>query len=911
MAQTQNTNLIRIDTILNDLDPPTPADEDDPLLLTKVTGSEALSAPFLYEVTMVRSLDRDRRIPLDPAKLINTVARIGVGLEAQGPTSGATPNRWLLRGGVFQSIESLGIATLQRTRHYRVYRATVVPPFAMMQREIAFRIFENLSPADIIKNMLSSFPHLEFADDVMSRCSFPNLTYCVQFQEDSFQFLSRLMARFGIWYYFEHMVQEATALAADVKNKVPLRCSRMILGGPSQNVQGSLFKPCAWFSSPIVVGGTTPSPNQIASFIVQSQPASQFLRLGDFNPLAPLKPVHGETPIRTEFDLITPKFDAGDSDGSKTRFQQMNFPIPEYNNKDAKTESDLALGNQEAGVTIATGATKNRSFAAGCQFTIGKDDDDPGAAERKYVITLVNLAAYDHTIGANIGTGLAAFAFDWVIEPLEDLVNGVVSLFGSLFGRPKDKVFTAAVNDPNPDFLLAMAGGGLNNIAKNHLQATFQPAKPGATSNTYPGNSSQAAQFSNETYFGAGALAQVASFLPYLFKVLTSAFSDVAGQISGRDCTVSFAAIPAEAPAVPLPTAFRVVARGPHLATVIGPNGALKADGSDATGVYHDSLGRVRIRFPWDRGPPAAADPAGKVAPPAKTRDPLKTADNTCWVRVAQGWAGRAHGLQFLPRIGEEVIVDFLDGDPDRPIVTGRVYNADHSFANLPFPSDGKDPQSVSIPDDYMSKPQPPTSSGFTRSGIKTCTLRNGEEVNSRFHLLRFDDDDSHEQVLLRSQGRLDVTAFGNRYESIHGDRHLTVGGKDPQTGQVSGDSFNKIFHDYNMHIGDPQGGSAYIKIENDYNLNVKKNTNFVLEGDWGTSVKGQATLEADTIVLNAMKNITLQVGSNFVVITPAGVFVQGSMVMINSGGSPAPPGLLAADLPDDPTAADAGDNNS
>jgi uncharacterized protein involved in type VI secretion and phage assembly len=176
MAQIQNTNLIRIDTILNDLDPPTPADEDDPLLLTKVTGSEALSAPFLYEVTMVRSLERDRRIPLDPAKLINTVARIGVGLEAQGPTFGTAPNRWLLRGGVFQSIESLGTATLQRTRHYRVYRATVVPPFAMMQREIAFRIFENLSPADIIKNMLSGFPHLEFADDIMSRCSCPART---------------------------------------------------------------------------------------------------------------------------------------------------------------------------------------------------------------------------------------------------------------------------------------------------------------------------------------------------------------------------------------------------------------------------------------------------------------------------------------------------------------------------------------------------------------------------------------------------------------------------------------------------------------------------------------------------------------------------------------------------------------
>ncbi|HVB15178.1 MAG TPA: contractile injection system protein, VgrG/Pvc8 family, partial [Stellaceae bacterium] len=516
MAQTQNTNLIRIDTIFNDLDPPTAADGDDPLLLTKVTGSEAMSSPFLYEVTMVRPLERDKRIPLDPAKLIDTVARIGVGLE---PPSGliheATPQRWILRGGVFQSIESLGIATLQRVRRYRVYRAVIVPPFTMMQREIAFRIFENENPATIIKDMLASFPHMEFNDDIMSCTVFPDLTYCVQYQEDSFNFLSRLMARFGIWYFFDHLVQDAAGLQADLQQHKPLRCSKMVLGGPDKAFLKSAFKPCAWFPSPTVIPKPNPAVGEIASFITQSQPASQFFRVGDFNQLAPTQPAHGETPVGNDLDLINPKFDASDSDGTKTRFQQTGFPVPERNNKDAKSTSDVVMSAQEAGVTIVTGATKNRSFATGSLFTVSKDEDDPDEVHRRFIITLVNLAAYDHTIGANVGTGLAAFAFDWLIEPFEGFVDSITDFFGKIVGRKQTRVFTGAVNDPSPDFILAMAGAGFNNIAKNQLQAAFQPTKPGAVASTSnpAATSSQAALYSNENYFGAGALAQIASFM--------------------------------------------------------------------------------------------------------------------------------------------------------------------------------------------------------------------------------------------------------------------------------------------------------------------------------------------------------------------------------------------------------------
>ncbi|HVB17346.1 MAG TPA: phage baseplate assembly protein V, partial [Stellaceae bacterium] len=497
--------------------------------------------------------------------------------------------------------------------------------------------------------------------------------------------------------------------------------------------------------------------------------------------------------------------------------------------------------------------------------------------------------------------------------------------FGKIVGRKQTRVFTGAVNDPSPDFILAMAGAGFNNIAKNQLQAAFQPTKPGSVASTSnpAATSSQAALYSNENYFGAGALAQIASFMPYFFNVLTSGFQELGEQIAGVDCSINFAAVPSNVSIVPLPAGVRAFVRGPHLATVIGPNGALKADGSDATGIYHDALGRVRIRFPWDRGPPDSNDAAGKVAPPAKTRDPLKTADNTCWVRVTQGWAGRGRGIQFLPRIGEEVIVDFLDGDPDRPIITGRVYNADQSFANLPFPADDrhKDPKAVPIPAEHLSNPKPPTTSGFTRSGIKTTTLRNGEEVPTRFHLLRFDDDSAREQVLLRSQHRLDITAFEKRYESIHSDRHLTVGGKWTQpTPGIAGDYIAHVFKDYHLHVGDAShptdSGNRTTLIEQNDRIKVVKNSDQAIGGNWSTSVGGQATIDANgiggTIVLNAITNITLTVGGSSIVITPASIAITSPMVLINSGGPPpAPPIDPNVYPPQPPIPADRGDTQA
>jgi type VI secretion system secreted protein VgrG len=90
--------------------------------------------------------------------------------------------------------------------------------------------------------------------------------------------------------------------------------------------------------------------------------------------------------------------------------------------------------------------------------------------------------------------------------------------------------------------------------------------------------------------------------------------------------------------------------QGVQTAVVVGKSGEE---------IYTDKYGRVKVQFHWDR-------------------DGKNDENSSCWVRVAQVWAGKQWGAVHIPRIGQEVIVDFLEGNPDRPIITGRVYNADN-----------------------------------------------------------------------------------------------------------------------------------------------------------------------------------------------------------------------------------------
>ncbi|MBU6498466.1 MAG: type VI secretion system tip protein VgrG [Rhodospirillales bacterium] len=293
---------------------------------------------------------------------------------------------------------------------------------------------------------------------------------------------------------------------------------------------------------------------------------------------------------------------------------------------------------------------------------------------------------------------------------------------------------------------------------------------------------------------------------------------------------------------------------------VAGPQTAI-VFGVTPDDVATDELGRIKVKFDWDR--------TGREAGDSET--------NSCFLRVAQGWAGQRWGMQFLPRVGDEVLVDFIDGDPDRPIITGRVYNA-------------------------VRKPPFELTKYRTQSGIKTRSLPLDEKAADRFHMLRFDDGAGSEQVLLRSQKRLDIRAFGSTFETTGGSRLAHIGYKD-KDGQ-GGDFDITVGNDYQLHV---QGGQ-YERIEKDCDITVKGQMVQDLEADATFMVKGTAALNAAKIVLEARQKISLKVGGNAIVIDPSGVTIVGTLVKINSGGAGEETPDASIEDPEDAAVSDTGE---
>jgi type VI secretion system secreted protein VgrG len=167
-------------------------------------------------------------------------------------------------------------------------------------------------------------------------------------------------------------------------------------------------------------------------------------------------------------------------------------------------------------------------------------------------------------------------------------------------------------------------------------------------------------------------------------------------------------------------TTSKPLVRGPQTATVVGPSGQE---------IWTDQYGRVKVQFPWDR--------LGKG-----------DENSSCWVRVTQAWAGGTFGSQFIPRIGHEVIVDFLEGDPDRPIITGCVYNGSN---DLPF-----------------SLPNNQTQSGIRTRSSPQGTMSNGNEI-------RFEDRMGAEELYVQAEKDLNIVVKHDETASVLHDRTVTV----------------------------------------------------------------------------------------------------------------------------------------
>ena len=254
---------------------------------------------------------------------------------------------------------------------------------------------------------------------------------------------------------------------------------------------------------------------------------------------------------------------------------------------------------------------------------------------------------------------------------------------------------------------------------------------------------------------------------------------------------------------------------GPMMATVVGPQDEE---------IYCDDHGRVKIHFPWDRYS-AAND------------------QSSCWIRVSQGWAGNQHGMMAIPRIGSEVIVSFLNGDPDQPIVTGRTYHA---------------------------KNTPP----YVLPEHKTKTVwRSDTHQGKGFNEISFEDQVDHEKVYLHAQKDQQEDILNDQLTQIGHDQHVNIGN----------DRFTEIKKD------------SHLTIEGECRLNVFKDKTDIIDGNLQQKVGSKAILDAaqeihlksgNKVVIEAGAEITLLAGGSFIKIDAAGVSVVGGVIKLNSGGS-------------------------
>lgn len=341
-----------------------------------------------------------------------------------------------------------------------------------------------------------------------------------------------------------------------------------------------------------------------------------------------------------------------------------------------------------------------------------------------------------------------------------------------------------------------------------------------------------------------------------------------AGERSPYHYHADFEAVPNDRPYLPPRLTPPARVAGVQTATVVGPSGAE---------IYTDKYGRVMVQFNWDR-------------------QGQRDAQSSCWVRVATPWAGKNWGMIAIPRIGTEVIVDFVEGDPDRPLILGMVYNAE----SMP---------PYTLPDNR------------TQSGIKTRSSLQG--AAEHFNELRFEDKKDAEEIYVHAEKDLNAVVENNETRK--------VGFEKKDKGDQSVEVFNNQTLKVGAGAGDAEDGSQTVSIYKDQTLTLETGNQAITltqgnrsvtldqgnetiqlktgnrtvtldQGNDGLTLKtgnlttklqmGNASMELDmgnastqaklgSIAQEAMQAIELKVGQNSIKVDQTGVTIKGMMVKV------------------------------
>jgi type VI secretion system secreted protein VgrG len=273
--------------------------------------------------------------------------------------------------------------------------------------------------------------------------------------------------------------------------------------------------------------------------------------------------------------------------------------------------------------------------------------------------------------------------------------------------------------------------------------------------------------------------------------LITSDAASAGAADPGVECTVSIDAIDAKTPFRPARVTPKPIVQGAQTAIVVGKSGE---------DIYTDEHARVKVQFHWDR--------QGK-----------NDENSGCWIRVAQTWAGKQWGAIHIPRIGQEVIVDFLEGDPDKPIITGRVYNG----ANTP-------------PYDLPANK--------TQSGVKSRSSKDGTPEN--FNEIRFEDKKGEEQLFIHAEKNQDIEVENDETHWVGHDRQKTV--DNDETTHVKGNRKESVDKDETITITgnrtETVDKSETITITKSRTESVGENETVTINKDQQLTVQGSRTRE-------------------------------------------------------------------
>jgi type VI secretion system secreted protein VgrG len=314
---------------------------------------------------------------------------------------------------------------------------------------------------------------------------------------------------------------------------------------------------------------------------------------------------------------------------------------------------------------------------------------------------------------------------------------------------------------------------------------------------------------------------------PYILTSLhhqASQGADYPGVAGGSDLEYSnhFTCMPFEVPYRPLRITPKPVVEGVQTAIVVGPAGQE---------IYTDPHGRVKVQFHWDR--------EGK-----------KNENSSFWIRVSQLWAGSSWGAMYIPRIGHEVIVDFLEGDPDQPIIIGRVYH-------------GQNRPPYVLPDEK------------TKSTIKSDSSIGGEGSNE----IRFEDRKGKEELYIHAQHDFNQVVENDQTDVVHNNR----------TSQVDRDDSETVGNNQTLIIGKNQsitiasdhiltvGSNQTVSVGANRTIQVVANQSGTIGGTCTTTITGPLTITCGA-------NATFTVGSGLNIISGGTVTINAPSVVISAG---------------------------